>query len=131
MHNEAEHVDVWDYAECVSTTQHPTHCPTCGQECAPADLRGNLWHELVKFTSSAIEEGEGTTVDVLSLFAKREQSWPVEVRAYINQRSTYRVQKNLLARCVGRGIPLLRANGKPRAKTDLERELACSLRRMN
>ena len=110
------------YGDGVSATLHTTHCPTCGQECSTPILKGSLWHLLVTFTAAAVAKQPGS-LDLPALFREQEKQLPKRVRAQINRRSTFRVQKHLLARCVKRGIPLLRPNGQPKGKTQLEREL--------
>src|SRR5688572_21175652 len=98
------------YGDGVSATLHPTHCPTCGQECNTPIVKGSLWPLLVKFAASAIASSGTGAVDMPALFKEQEKQLPKGVRAQINRRSTFRVQKHLLARCVKRGIPLLRPN---------------------
>lgn len=124
-------VDTWEYRDSTSATLHETFCPTCGQECEAAALRGNLWHGLVTFIASAVAASEGS-VDVKRVFQQHEKRLSRDVLAQINKRSTFRVQKYVLAKCVAAGIPLLKPNGKPKGKTQLERELAqCFCRKTN
>src|SRR5262245_5640845 len=116
QNTETPHIDVWDYADCKSATLQQSTCPCCGQEVQGGMLRGSLWHQLVTLAANA----DG---DLGKLFAQRERKAGAEARAAINQRSTYRVQKNLLLRCAAAGVPLLDARGRPRGKTAIEKEL--------
>jgi hypothetical protein len=122
MQEQEQHVDVWEYSDTASATLHGTCCPMCGQECDAASLRGSMWHELVVFIAQAAKSKQ-EPVDVMRLLGQREKQLKPHVRKQLGQRSTYRVQKYLLAKCVAAGIPLLRPNGQPRGKTELEQEL--------
>ena len=113
-----QRADVWDYSDRQSATQHESTCPTCGQAIEGGLLRGSLWHEMMGLALH-VQQGE----ELRKMLERRERKASAEVRAHINRSSTYRVQKNLLVRCLDAGIPLLGQDGKPKGKTALEAEL--------
>lgn len=110
--------DIWDSRPLGSATQHATTCPTCGQECeAEALTRGSLWHYMVMLVERTRREGGNVERKLREV---RQQSRQAYARQGKHVPSTLRVQATVLLRCVAAGVPLLRQNGTPRGKTDLE-----------
>ena len=80
-----------------------------------------LWGSLVAF----VAESNANGADALKQhFKDQEALADVEYKMSMSKNSTYKVAKSVLQRATELGIAILTPEGKPRGKTDIEKDIA-------
>lgn len=85
-----------------------------------------LWAQLVRFShemrtnDTPCKDGEAMKASFLT----EEKAASKEQKVDMGKNSTYRVIKGILVKAAEYNVELMDAKGKPRGKTDIERELA-------
>lgn len=79
-----------------------------------------LWSHLVLF---AVEVGVHGHDVLKDNFKEQEKLATVEAKVEMGKNSTYKVAKSVLVRACEYGVAIVDASGKPRGKTDIEKEL--------
>ncbi len=84
---------------------------------------GGLWTALVLFAGDVLKNNMGVACDISADFKKEEQQASTEMRYEVTKNSTYRSNKCVIVNAVEAGVSLFDSKGKPRGKTEVEKEL--------
>jgi hypothetical protein len=113
--------DVWEWVDSESAALQPRACYVCGHvETPEIACKGNKWDCVVLLVSRAV--AEGATYSQVERLLKKVETLDKRAAAMKGEHfpSSRRVQRRLLLRCLATGMPLLREDGRPRGKAELQ-----------